>query len=185
MNPTQTGIAVAVALALVSVIFIVPGLWPFGAGPIGGEQPSQDAVMQNLSDQQNSASPASLQAQPAPTMESQQVTQLSIKDEVVGTGAEAKSGDTVTVNYVGSLLNGKVFDASANHGTAGFSFTLGKQQVIEGWDKGLLGMKEGGKRLLVIPATMGYGNQSVGGGAIPPNSALIFEVELLKVKKGL
>jgi FKBP-type peptidyl-prolyl cis-trans isomerase len=96
----------------------------------------------------------------------------------------AAAGDTVTVNYVGSLTNGAVFDASANHGTTGFTFTLGVGQVIRGWDQGIVGMKEGGKRKLVIPAALAYGDQGAGN-VIPPNATLIFEVELLKVQKGV
>ena len=110
-------------------------------------------------------------------------TELQIIDEVAGTGASAAAGDSVTVNYVGSLTNGTVFDASANHGTTGFTFSLGAGQVIKGWDQGIAGMKEGGKRKLVIPASLAYGNQAVGN-VIPANSTLIFEVELLKVQKG-
>lgn len=111
------------------------------------------------------------------------ITQLIMKDEIVGTGTAAAAGDSVTVNYVGALTNGTVFDASANHGTTGFTFTLGAGQVIKGWDQGIVGMKEGGKRTLLIPASLAYGPQAVGT-AIPANSALIFQVELLKVQKG-
>ncbi len=111
------------------------------------------------------------------------VTELKKEDEVVGTGTEAKAGDTVTVQYVGMLMNGTVFDASRNHGDTGFTFTLGAGQVIKGWDLGVAGMKVGGKRKLTIPSALAYGNQSVGGGLIPANSALVFEVELVKVGK--
>lgn len=111
-----------------------------------------------------------------------QITELKIEDEVVGTGAEAKVGDNVTVNYVGSLMNGTIFDASKNHGDQGFTFTLGAGQVIKGWDVGVAGMKVGGKRKLTIPSLMAYGNQAVGG-VIPANSDLIFEVELLRTGK--
>ena len=109
-------------------------------------------------------------------------TELKIDDEVVGTGAEAKAGDSVTVHYVGTLTNGTIFDASRNHGTSGFTFTLGAGQVIKGWDMGVAGMKVGGKRKLTIPAELAYGNRAVGG-VIPANSDLIFTVELLKVGK--
>ena len=88
----------------------------------------------------------------------------------------------MTVQYVGSLTNGTIFDASAKHGTSGFTFTLGAGQVIKGWDEGLVGMKEGGKRKLIIPASLAYGSQAVGN-VIPANSTLIFEVELVKVQK--
>lgn len=104
---------------------------------------------------------------------------LVIVDEVIGTGATATAGDNVTVDYVGMLTNGTVFDASKNRGNAGFTFILGTGQVIKGWDVGVAGMKVGGKRKLTIPADMAYGNQAVGG-VIPANSTLVFEVELLK-----
>lgn len=110
------------------------------------------------------------------------ITELKIEDSVIGTGREAKAGDNVTVHYVGTLMDGTVFDASKNHGSTGFTFTLGAGQVIKGWDVGVAGMKVGGKRKLTIPSDMAYGNQAVGG-VIPANSDLIFEVELLSTGK--
>ncbi len=110
------------------------------------------------------------------------VTELIMEDEVVGTGAVAKAGDSVTVHYVGTLMDGTVFDASKPRGNQGFTFTLGAGQVIKGWDVGVAGMKVGGKRKLTIPSDMAYGNQAVGG-VIPANSDLIFEVELLSTGK--
>lgn len=104
---------------------------------------------------------------------------LQIEDEVVGTGAEAKTGDTVTVNYVGTLTNGTKFDSSYDRNQP-FTTQIGVGQVIKGWDEGIVGMKVGGKRKLIIPPSLGYGSQAVGG--IPSNSTLIFEVELLNVK---
>lgn len=115
-------------------------------------------------------------------MPTEPITKLMMKDDIVGTGATAAVGDSVTVNYVGALTNGKVFDASVNHGTAGFTFTLGAGQVIKGWDEGIVGMKVGGKRTLIIPAALAYGSQAVGD-AIPANSDLVFQVELLNVQK--
>ncbi|MGC9610640.1 MAG: FKBP-type peptidyl-prolyl cis-trans isomerase [Minisyncoccia bacterium] len=106
---------------------------------------------------------------------------LKIEDEKVGTGAEAVAGKEVTVNYAGTLSDGKKFDSSYDRGQP-FSFVLGAGQVIRGWDEGFAGMKVGGKRKLTIPPELGYGNQNVGNGLIPPNSTLIFEVELLDVK---
>jgi peptidylprolyl isomerase len=107
-------------------------------------------------------------------------TELIIEDEVVGGGEEVKAGDMVTVHYMGTLTDGTMFDASRNRGDEGFTFLLGKGQVIKGWDVGVAGMKVGGRRKLTIPADMAYGNRAVGG-VIPANSTLIFEVELLKV----
>ncbi|MFA5098914.1 MAG: FKBP-type peptidyl-prolyl cis-trans isomerase [Candidatus Paceibacterota bacterium] len=106
---------------------------------------------------------------------------LQIIDEVIGTGAEAKAGDIVSVNYIGTLENGKKFDSSYDRNQP-FSFTLGIGQVIRGWDEGVAGMKIGGKRKLVIPPALAYGSQEVGNGLIPANSTLIFEVELLGVQ---
>lgn len=105
---------------------------------------------------------------------------LKIEDLKIGSGAEAKPGNTVTVNYLGTLINGTKFDSSYDRGQS-FSFLLGGGQVIPGWDQGLLGMKVGGKRKLTIPPTLAYGERGVPG-AIPPNSTLIFEVELLGIK---
>lgn len=95
-----------------------------------------------------------------------------------GDGAEAKNGDQVTVNYIGTLENGQKFDASADHGEP-YSFSLGAGKVIQGWDIGVAGMKIGEKRKLTIPPELGYGANDLG--VIPPNSTLIFEVELLKI----
>ena len=103
---------------------------------------------------------------------------LVITDLIVGEGDEATPGQTVTVNYTGTLENGKQFDTSI--GRAPYSFPLGAGRVIEGWDEGVEGMKVGGKRKLIIPPELGYGNKG-SGNVIPPNATLIFEVELLKV----
>jgi peptidylprolyl isomerase len=103
---------------------------------------------------------------------------LRITDLEEGTGAEATPGQLVTVHYRGTLTNGKEFDAS--YGRGPFSFPLGGGRVIRGWDEGVAGMKVGGKRKLVIPPDLGYGERGAGG-VIPPNATLIFEVELLQV----
>ena len=104
---------------------------------------------------------------------------LKIEDLKVGTGAEAKSGKQVTVHYVGTLTNGQKFDSSRDRGR-GFEFALGAGQVIQGWDQGVAGMKVGGLRKLTIPPELGYGARGYPP-VIPPNSTLVFEVELLGV----
>ena len=107
-------------------------------------------------------------------------TSLVTKDLITGTGRAAKSGDNVTVNYVGVLYsNGKEFDASWKRNQP-FSFPLGQGQVIPGWDQGVAGMKVGGRRELIIPAKLAYGAQSQPG--IPPNSPLVFVVDMLGIQ---
>ncbi len=104
---------------------------------------------------------------------------LQKEDLVFGTGAEAIPGKTVSVHYVGTLTNGTKFDSLRDRNEP-FEFTLGAGQVIRGWDDGVAGMKVGGKRKLTIPPELGYGARDMG--VIPPNSTLVFEVELLDVK---
>jgi FKBP-type peptidyl-prolyl cis-trans isomerase FkpA len=115
-----------------------------------------------------------------------QVRELKMIDEVLGGGTEARTGNEVTVHYTGWLydvrvanLQGKKFDSSLDRGTP-FTFTLGAQQVIKGWDVGVAGMRVGGKRRLIIPSDMAYGSD--GRGPIPDNAALVFEVLLVDVK---
>lgn len=107
-------------------------------------------------------------------------TGVKTEDIVVGAGPEIKAGDKITVNYVGMLTDGKVFDSSYDRGQP-FELAIGTGQVIRGWDEGLLGMKVGGKRRLIIAPDYAYGNQNVG--PIPANSPLVFEVELVDVAR--
>lgn len=117
----------------------------------------------------------------------QNITELEKKDTLVGAGREAEIGFNVSVHYTGWLYDesaedkkGVKFDSSVDRGEP-FNFDLGAGQVIQGWDQGFEGMKIGGKRTLIIPSDMGYGARGAGG-VIPPNAALIFDVELLDVK---
>ncbi len=105
---------------------------------------------------------------------------LSVQDLVVGTGAVAEAGKTVSVHYTGWLMDGTKFDSSVDRGYP-FEFTLGAGRVIKGWDEGVAGMKVGGKRILIIPPEMGYGERGAGN-VIPPDATLKFEVELLGVR---
>lgn len=107
------------------------------------------------------------------------IAELQIEDTKVGTGQEVKAGDNIVVHYTGSTIDGKVFDSSKSRGP--FPLTIGVGQVIQGWDQGIIGMKEGGTRVLRIPPEMGYGARGAGA-AIPPNASLIFEVELIEIE---
>ena len=121
-------------------------------------------------------------ATPGPAADS-----LIVTDSKVGTGKEALAGTEVLVNYTGwlyrplaKLSHGKQFDSSV--GREPLAFKLGAGRVIKGWDQGVAGMKVGGKRTLIIPSELAYGPRGAGNGEIPPNSALIFDVELVDVK---
>jgi len=110
---------------------------------------------------------------------------LQYEDTKVGTGATPQKGQTCVMHYTGWLwensAKGKKFDSSVDRGTP-FQFKLGQGQVIRGWDEGIATMQVGGKRTLIIPPDLAYGSRGVGNGLIPPNSTLVFEVELLDVK---
>jgi len=136
---------------------------PVGPPPdIALQQPSQEAF----------------EKPPVPASAVAAANGLAITDIKRGSGPAAESGRSITVNYVGKLTNGTVFDSTTGKGP--FTFLLGAGQVIKGWDLGVEGMKVGGKRKLVIPPTLGYG----GAGAppqIPPDATLVFEIELVSV----
>tara|TARA_B100000745_G_scaffold299783_1_gene251495 strand:+ start:10102 stop:10629 length:528 start_codon:yes stop_codon:yes gene_type:complete len=115
-------------------------------------------------------------------------TSFEVIDFLIGDGAEARSGDVVYVHYTGQFEDGRQFDNSTGQDQP-FSFTLGREEVIQGWDFGLLGMREGGTRRLVIPPELAYGDQAVvasdGTELIPANATLIFDVVLMRVDKGV
>lgn len=148
-----TGIAVTVTLLVVGVFFIL-GV-PFSSSSIDNKvAPAQNA--------------AAAQAG---------ADQVAVQDEAVGTGAAAKNGDTVSINYTGKLQDGTVFDSS--EGKDPITFTLGANQVIPGFEQGIAGMQVGGKRVLTIPPSLAYGPNDYG--PIPGNSTLTFEVELVSI----
>lgn len=184
MNVTGTAVAVTLAVAL-GLAFLYFGS-SFMTLPFGSQAETETAVVTDaeatttgalvlpVNKTQQIATMNNPEPQPLPTV-------LTATDVVIGTGIEATPGKKVTVTYIGALPDGTVFDASKNHGDGTFSFTLGAGQVIQGWDKGVAGMKVGGKRQLVIPPDMGYGSRGAGD-AIPPNATLLFEIELLGVQ---
>ena len=158
MTRTQltTGIAVIAAVAVVSIFFIFKN--PFM---------TQDTTQQTSEATSTDTSTSAVAN-----------TSLVVQDEQVGTGATAQAGDIVSVDYTGKFQNGTVFDTSV--GKTPIKFTLGAGNVIPGFDQGVQGMKVGGKRLLIIPPSLGYGSQQVG--PIPPNSTLVFEITLVSTQ---
>lgn len=107
------------------------------------------------------------------------VTKLVVTDVVLGRGKEVKKGDSVEVNYIGTLQNGQEFDNSYKKGSS-FTFTVGDKKVIAGWNEGMMGMKEGGQRIIVVPSEMAYGSK--GYGPIPGNATVVYAIELISVR---
>lgn len=132
---------------------------------INNPTPSEGRVNQNQTENMNQV----------------EVKELKIEDIKVGTGAAVKAGERVEVNYLGTFLDGRKFDSSYDRNQP-FEFSVGAGNVIQGWDQGLVGMQVGGKRKLTIPSDLAYGSQGAGNGAIPPNTPLVFEIELLSIK---
>lgn len=155
MNREKIAIFIAVAAVVVSALFI------FKIIPL--ELPAK--TEKQISDTTNTK---------------QSSEKLEIEDTKIGTGDEVKSGDTIVIDYKGTLTDGTKFDSSYDRGQP-FETRIGVGDVIKGWDEGVVGMKVGGKRHLVIPPSLGYGDQAVG--SIPPNSTLVFDVELIEIKK--
>jgi FKBP-type peptidyl-prolyl cis-trans isomerase len=157
-----------------TVVFMVFGRGWFGFS--GGD------VVNSLSPEKEEGS---VKGSTSTTIEQEEMINISkiqgleIYENQVGTGVEAISGKAVTVHYVGTMLDGSKFDSSLDRGKP-FTFNLGAGQVIRGWDEGVVGMKVGGIRKLVISPELGYGK--VQAGPIPPDSTLVFEVQLLEVK---
>lgn len=146
------------------------------AGCGGGDETSVDTTAADTTAQ--SAAPAGKPQVEVP--KGKPPKQLEIEDITVGDGAVAKPGDEVTVQYVGvNYKSGEEFDASWDRGEP-FTFTLGNGEVIQGWDQGVEGMKEGGRRRLIIPPALGYGPSGFPP-AIPPNETLVFVVDLVEV----
>lgn len=167
ISKKQTYIAVAVAVVVVA-IFLMLGL--FGVNGFGGDNasvaPSSDA--QSILDE---------------LAKTGTVSDLKTSKITEGSGdVVAEVGDTLSVDYTGVLPDGTVFDSSRARGVP-ITFTLGVGQVIQGWDQALIGTKVGDRMIIAIPPELAYGEQGAGGGVIPPNATLIFDVEVLGITK--
>ncbi len=180
-KPTSPRLGVAVAT--LGAAAMIAGCGSSGSSTIavGNESTAANSVVEKTKEPTTGTTPTSGPLATEPTItppKGAAPTKLVTKEIVTGTGAEAKAGASVTVNYVGALYsNGKVFNASWETKTP-FTFTLGEGQVIKGWDQGVVGMRVGGRRELIIPAELAYGKTGRPP-MIPPNSPLIFIVDLL------
>jgi FKBP-type peptidyl-prolyl cis-trans isomerase len=188
--PARRDARLALALAPLCAALVLAGCGSGGSSTItvGNENTADNALIKSTTKSEKSETTTNTPTTPTsgPLSKKPTVTppsgpapkKLVIKDLIVGTGAEAKSRQHVTVNYVGVLYNGgKEFDSSWKRNEP-FSFTLGIGQVIKGWDKGIPGMKVGGRRELVIPAALAYGSKG-SPPSIPPNAPLVFVIDLL------
>jgi FKBP-type peptidyl-prolyl cis-trans isomerase len=173
------GILISLGLMLACGLFLLIAQIGGGqkaaiAAPIESPQPAivtKAETKQLIADTSMTTNPSNEQTTPSG---------LKYVDIKVGDGATPEKGQTVTVHYTGTLVNGEKFDSSRDRNQP-FQFKLGVGQVIKGWDEGLSTMKVGGQRQLIIPPELGYGSRGAGG-VIPPNATLIFDVELLGVK---
>jgi hypothetical protein len=168
----------AAAVALNRSVSPAPQAQPAVVAPMELDPNESNPALFTMAPDSSVSSAAGLGGEMVAPTERVTASGLRITDLVVGQGDEALSGQTVEVNYRGTLENGKEFDSS--YGRGPFSFPLGAGRVIRGWDEGVAGMKVGGKRKLVIPPDLGYGARGAGG-VIPANATLVFEVELLRV----
>ena len=184
-------VAVLIVVGILGFVHYDNGLEVTSIAP-GTQNPTLEAGTATSTDTTASGADATATTtsdQTQASMNTETTTPDGLKIDVLaeGSGTAAKAGDNVTVNYTGSLSDGTVFDSNVdpkfNH-VQPFSFVLGAHQVIAGWDEGVAGMKVGEKRRLTIPASLGYGAAGAGGGAIPPNATLMFDVQVVSIAPG-
>lgn len=172
------GAGISVLLMAVA-IYLVQVQSSFSGGNQAGNVISSQAPGVVIVEQSENTERARVDAYLQASDDRGNINSMVIDDVKLGVGDEVKKGDTVSVHYVGTLQNGQEFDNSKKRGDP-FEFIVGKGMVIEGWDKGLVGMKVGGQRILIIPSDMAYGDNGVG--PIPGGATLVFSIELLAIK---
>lgn len=168
------GVLAGIVIALIAAVGLLVISQTSSSTPTS-TPPSTDTTSSNA----NSSVLCATQPPALAGIKDEDVKELKTEDKMIGTGAEATTGKHVVMNYIGRLTNGTKFDASCDRGQT-FDFDLGAGRVIQGWDQGIVGMKVGGIRRLIIPSSLGYGPS--GQGPIPPNAALIFDVELIAIQ---
>lgn len=168
------GVSVATMALALFLIRIESSIFTTSSAP---QSDTQQAAVVVASDMNNDVALAD--AVVAATSPEGKVERLIIDDVIIGSGNHVKEGDVVTVHYIGTLQNGQQFDSSYSREKP-LTFTVGEGRVIAGWEQGILGMQEGGKRILVIPSAMAYGSE--GYGPIPRNATLVYAIELIEVK---
>jgi len=171
-------ISLVAALLVIGFVFFGSFANPFKQVVQTEVAPKDDAGAVTLVDSATQPATAA-EALRTATDDSGEITKLVIEDVKKGEGELVEKGDVVTVHYTGVLKDGTKFDDSRVRGTP-FTFTVGVGEVIKGWDQGVVGMRVGGERVLVIPSELGYGNRQLG--PIPPNSTLLFSIVVLEVK---
>lgn len=173
---------VSIAIVIIFIVVVV-GFWikkaPQAEIPV--VQNTENQTVDNATQQQEvKKEDLAAQAGTKKTNKIINIQGMKIETTKEGSGVEIKNGQIAVVHYTGKLTDGTTFDSSVTRGTP-FEFPLGAGMVIKGWELGVLGMKVGEKRILTIPADLGYGERGAGG-VIPPNATLVFEVELLGIK---
>lgn len=171
-------IGITTAIIIASVLLGVASLFPFHREQIQEEETEQSGIVSTDPRAENKEAALVAAIREASNPDGR-VLKLVVHDLSVGKGRKVKIGDTVTVQYIGMAKDGPEFDNSYKKGGP-ISFKVGMGEVIEGWEQGIIGMKEGGKRILVVPPALGYGNNIVD--PIPANATLIFSIELLSIE---
>lgn len=170
------GMGVSVALMALA-LFLVRFEDTFGGGVFGRSEVSPQSQTASVIVSENGMDGVASALDTA--ISGNRLEKMVVTDVLVGVGAAVKNGDEVRVDYIGTLQNGQEFDNTYKTGDS-FSFTVGEGKVIAGWEEGVIGMKEGGKRILVIPPSMAYGKD--GYGPIPGNATVVYAIELLEIK---